>query len=216
MRIFTRRPNSYDRVDKIKESFDDMDMDSAVVKGMLCVPFLVKDFFRFLYYRITNLFMKDVIIIDDHDIWSLDYTLARIIVPSLQTLKKNQHGSCNVDDKDLPKELSATANNMNSQDIVHYQWEYILDVMIFAFTFIRDEREYSWVSGEKTGILIPDLVSLRKDYPDIGTLSHLARDHGEGKKKEYSTNVRLDDSEVDSYVTEGLRLFGKYYRGLWD
>ena len=40
--------------------------------------------------------------IDDYDTWSMDHTLALIILPMLKQLKATKHGSCFVNDEDVP------------------------------------------------------------------------------------------------------------------
>jgi len=56
--------------------------------------------------------------IDKWDTWSMDHTLAYIIVPMLNQLKETMHG--------YPSELTAES------------WNEILDEMIWAFTYKRD------------------------------------------------------------------------------
>ena len=46
--------------------------------------------------------------IDRWDTWSMDHTLAPIILPMLVQLKATKHGAPQVDDKDVPKELHMT------------------------------------------------------------------------------------------------------------
>ena len=43
--------------------------------------------------------------IDPYDTWSMDHTLALIIVPMLKQLKARQHGAPNVDDEDVLENL---------------------------------------------------------------------------------------------------------------
>ena len=46
--------------------------------------------------------------IDRWDTWSMDSTLAYIVLPMLKQLKARKHGAPQVDDKDVPKELHMT------------------------------------------------------------------------------------------------------------
>ena len=46
--------------------------------------------------------------IDRWDTWSMDYTLAHIVLPMLRQLKETKHGSPEVDDADVPEELRST------------------------------------------------------------------------------------------------------------
>ena len=43
--------------------------------------------------------------IDRWDTWSMDHTLAHIVLPMLVQLKRTKHGAPNVDNADVPKEL---------------------------------------------------------------------------------------------------------------
>ncbi len=49
--------------------------------------------------------------IDDFDTWSMDHTLAPIILPMLVQLQETKHGAPMVEMLDVPKELRATKNN---------------------------------------------------------------------------------------------------------
>ncbi len=126
--------------------------------------------------------------IDDYDIWSMDYTLALIILPMLKQLKNTKHGSPG----DIPffsQVSDGTAQycfdfyadgDMDAWKAGHEKWNSILDKMIWSFEQILDtEAEFKFFEDRKK----PDLEG-RLDYYDK--------------------------------VQEGLTLFGQYYRALWD
>jgi len=78
--------------------------------------------------------------IHDYDIWSMDCTLAPIILPMLVQLKETKHGAPNVDMEDVPKELRATKAQLNKYaksgdvDPKHFErWDWVMDEMIWAF-----------------------------------------------------------------------------------
>ncbi len=136
--------------------------------------------------------------IDKYDTWSMDHTLADIILPMLKQLKATKHGSPKVDDEDVPFELrSYTAwpvEIWETDDHWHKRWEYVLDEMIWAFEQkVNGDDESSYFDhGENW-----DTKPWDKDYepPKIdweGLKAHQAR------------------------RANGFRLFGKYYEGLWD
>ena len=89
----------------------------------------------------------DYVKIDRWDTWSMDHTLAHIILPMLKQLKKDKHGAPFTNDKDVPKELKSTSakpkENEWDTDEFHFQrWDYILDEMIWAFEQkINDDDE---------------------------------------------------------------------------
>lgn len=131
--------------------------------------------------------------IDKWDTWSMDYTLAEIVVPMLTKLKAEKHGAPYVDMFDVPEELWPTDSPTNGVDNTHFdRWDYILDEMIFAFASkLRDwEDDYrgDWVPG-----------------PDGGVA---------GGYFEWEDKEGLKDHQAR--IAHGFMLFGKYYENLWD
>jgi hypothetical protein len=81
--------------------------------------------------------------IDEWDTWSMDHTLAHIILPMLKQFKKTTHGAPEVDMMDVPKKLraskaeSALAREVGDTDANYFKrWDWLLDEMIFAFQSI--------------------------------------------------------------------------------
>lgn len=83
--------------------------------------------------------------IHQYDTWNMDNTLAHIVVPMLKQLQTTKHGAPCTDDEDVPEELRSTsappkANEWDT-DANHFKrWDYILDEMIFAFEYERDDQ----------------------------------------------------------------------------
>lgn len=82
-----------------------------------------------------------------YDTWSMDGTLAYIILPMLKQLKATKHGSPNVDDKDVPKELRSTSapdkdNPWDIDDNHHVRWDWVLDEMIWAFEQCHADNDW--------------------------------------------------------------------------
>jgi hypothetical protein len=92
--------------------------------------------------------------IDKYDTWSMDHTLANIILPMLKQLQATKHGSPMVDAEDVPEELRVTGCDdrypqlrlefedqekyeKESWEITHRRWEWVLNEMIFAFEHLR-------------------------------------------------------------------------------
>ena len=78
--------------------------------------------------------------IHKYDTWSMDDTLAPIILPMLVQLKATKHGAPLVDLEDVPKLLHPTKkqqaeyNKTGSTDPKFFnRWDWILDEMIWAF-----------------------------------------------------------------------------------
>jgi len=100
---------------------------------------------RFYHNWLYNWFgyspkQKTSIRIDNYDTWSMDHTLAPIILPMLVQLKETKHGAPMVDMEDVPKELRATKAQQNKYakggdvDPKHFErWDWIMNEMIYAF-----------------------------------------------------------------------------------
>jgi len=146
------------------------------------------------------------IVIDDYDVWEMDYTLSLIILPMLKKLRTQKIGSATVDNEDVPKDLWSTnkpeaANNYND-DTVHARWGWVIDEMIWAFEQIADnENDEQFHSGS---------IDLQFKKLDSG--------HSQMVRGPNDTHVYDKDGHArhEKKISNGLRLFGKYYRGLWD
>ena len=144
---------------------------------------------------------EEDIVIHNYDTWSMDHTLALIIVPMLKQLKETKQGAPNVDSSDVPNYLKP-----KQMDIVRYRengetdenffkrWDYVMDEMIWAFEQIIDDGN-----------------------------DDQFYDHSEiGEKDSIEASVRklkVDQEGLDAHhkrINNGTRLFGKYYRCLWD
>lgn len=123
--------------------------------------------------------------IDKYDTWNMDCTLAMIIHPMLVQLKATKHGSPYIEIEDLPEHL----RELDGEDAVHVQWDWVLDEMIWAFEQIVN----CW---EDTSF---------EDSEEMQTLFKSNRD-------EWFTKIK----EHEARIANGTRLFGVYFRGLWD
>src|SRR6056300_660614 len=94
--------------------------------------------------------------IDRWDTWSMDHTLALIVLPMLKQLKETKHGGPMVDVEDVPKELRPTKKEQaaynkdgTTDDKFFERWDWVLNEMIFAFeTKVDDGR---WEDQFETG-----------------------------------------------------------------
>jgi hypothetical protein len=142
------------------------------------------------YYWLDRLFgwkpkQKIRVRIDPHDTWSMDHTLAHIVLPMLVQLKRTKHGAPNVDNEDVPKELRMSkkdiaqfAKDGSTDDKFFKRWDWILDEMIWAFEQkCRDNWEDDYYYNK---------------WDQDGAKAHQAR------------------------MSNGFRLFGKYFESLWD
>lgn len=138
--------------------------------------------------------------IDDHDTWSMDHTLAPIIHPMLVQLKATKHGAPMVDMLDVPKELRMTKKQLDAcaktgdVDHKHFErWDWVLDEMLWAF---EQKCRDDW-QDDFYGPYIED----PKNGPMAGSFEWIDHDG----MKAHQTRM-----------TNGFKLFGKYYENLWD
>src|SRR5210317_2030409 len=75
----------------------------------------VQDFYNvFNWIWFDRRTQKVKVRIDPWDTWSMDHTLAPIILPMLVQLKAEKHGAPFVDNEDVPKELRATKKQIEA------------------------------------------------------------------------------------------------------
>jgi hypothetical protein len=113
--------------------------------------------------------------IDSWDTWSMDETLAPIILPMLKQLKETKHGAPWTAVEDVPTHLRPTAEEVleytkdaTTDEHFFERWDWVLDEMIHAF---EQKCTDDWVE---------------------------------------------QDVEEQKRISNGFRLFGKYYENLWD
>jgi hypothetical protein len=154
----------------------------------------------------------DYVKIDRYDTWSMDHTLADIILPMLKQLNAEKHGAPNVDDEDVPMELqswTSPAKDEYDVDGNHFKrWDYVLNEMIFAFECkVDDSWEEKFRSGEH------DMKSVPCNWDENGkpTLYSFEKGPNDTYKCDYE-GMR----EVQKRISNGFRLFGRYYENLWD
>lgn len=159
--------------------------------------------------------------IDEFDTWDLDNTLAKIIYPALVQLKAHKHGVPNnitegIGGEDYVEQLSfdfyrETYNDAFSEACK--QWDEILDKIIWAFQQLAlddyDKKyhhgvgEYEWVETDR---LYPNPITgkMEKTYKMVD------------KNPDDHWYDYIGHQLHEDRIQEGLELFGKYYRNLWD
>ena len=151
--------------------------------------------------------------IDKWDTWSMDHTLAHIIVPMLKQLKETKHGAPWVDDSDVPEELKSTSappkeNEYDTDGNYFKRWDWVLDEMIFAFESKEDDR---WQDQFFSGTYDWSTKAIEFDENGKPTRSLLVKGPND--------TANIDHKGMKEYqkrISNGLRLFGKYYENLWD
>lgn len=147
--------------------------------------------------------------IDRWDTWSMDHTLAYIILPMLKQLKEQQHGGPQVDDEDVPDELKSTSappkeNEYDTDENWFKRWDYVMDEMIFAFECKVGKFE-NWEDQFHSGE-----HDIQWKQLDNG-MSQMIK--GEQDTHQWD---QAGHEQFHKRIKNGFRLFGKYYEGLWD
>lgn len=156
--------------------------------------------------------------IDPWDTWSMDSTLSPIILPMLRQLQASKHGAPFVDDEDVPEHLRSTAappreNEWDTDDNHFARWDWIMSEMIWTFEQLQPgaDWEHQYYSGEHDTLWVP--------------VDGQGNEVAKGEHKFYemrpgpNDTFKIDKEGMaahDARIENGLRLFGKYYRGLWD
>jgi hypothetical protein len=153
--------------------------------------------------------------IDRWDTWSMDHTLADIILPMLRQLQKDKHGAPSVDDKDVPKGLGLRSteagpkeNDWDIDDNHFKRWDWVMNEMIFAFECkVDDSWQDAFRSGEfdwKVKACAWDENGKATMYQNFDGPNHTYKCDYAGMKK------------VEKRIQNGFALFGRYYQNLWD
>lgn len=165
-----------------------------------------EDVLQWVYNKSINLILdkrsgqKIKVRIDNYDTWSMDHTLAHIVLPMLVQLKETKHGSPWVADEDVPKELRSTSappkkDEYDVDDNHHARWDWVLDEMIWAFEQkMRDNWEGDYYKYEDDPT----------NTEGLGLGFKIVWEDPEGRKAHQER------------MTNGFKLFGKYLENLWD
>jgi len=147
--------------------------------------------------------------IDDYDVWGADHTIALVVHPLLIRLKQKKHGSPHVDDEDVPEHLRSTTTppKKDEWDIDgnhHARWDWVMDEMIWAFEQCAkdDKGEEQFYSGEV------DWKFTKEEDSELYSMGH-------GPNHTFDVD-RVGQKAHYDRIGNGLRLFAKYYFGLWD
>jgi hypothetical protein len=175
--------------------------------------------YRFLKWVDSFKKRRVYIKIDKYDTWSMDNTLAHIILPMLKQMQATKHGGPQVDDEDVPEELKSTSapakeNEWDTDEHWFKRWDWILGEMIFAFECKLDD---SWQDKFRSGE--HDLIWIEnKEHqfanPKTGVMESTYRME-KGPNDTYECDYE-GMKVVETRIQNGFRLFGKYYQALWD
>lgn len=160
--------------------------------------------------------------IHKYDSWNLDGTLTPIILPMLKQLRATKHGSGFIDMEDVPEYMRTTSTQEyeaqsvfefykmdhqqeeNTKYSVHHRYEWALDEMIWAFEQLQpnvDWEDQYWITQPE--------MDFTKRPEDEGASLIPVRWKVQGKCDWVGRQAHQDR------ISNGLRLFGKYYQTLW-
>ena len=146
--------------------------------------------------------------IDKWDTWSMDNTLAHIIVPMLKQLKETKHGAPYVYPEDVPselrptkKELTAYTKNGDTDSKFFERWDWVMDEMIFAFESKHVDWEEQFRSGEH------DIHWMEID----NDMCEMVKGPNDTYEVDWEGRTAYQER-----ITNGFKLFGKYFENLWD
>jgi len=158
--------------------------------------------------------------IDRWDTWSMDDTLAHIILPMLKQLRETKQGSPLVDLEDVPEYMRTTTTEdyddqkcfdfyndpelckQNVQCDIQDRWDWVMGEMIFAFEHKLDDTwQDKFHSGEH------DIQWVQEE----GGMSRMIRGPNDTHKWDQEGMQKVQDR-----ISNGFRLFGKYYENLWN
>lgn len=145
--------------------------------------------------------------IDNHDTWNMDAALAMIILPMLLQLKETKQGfpSMVSSDKIQPGQLCFDFVEENHpetylEDIK--KWDDILDKMIWSFQQLVENNYTELYYHGNPDVEFKKQTSILVELVDLNPNGHWYDSEGHALHEER--------------IQEGLDLFGKYYRCLWD
>lgn len=158
--------------------------------------------------------------IDKFDTWSMDHTIAMIIYPMLLQLKATKHGVpsefCTVGGEDYAQQDSFEFYKESHDDAWKEgakRWDDVLDKMIWAFgqlayedydhQYHHGDAKYDWVITNQT---FPNPISGKMEA------TYQMVDKNPDEHWYDSIGHRLHEDRIQ----EGIDLFGKHFRNLWD
>lgn len=159
--------------------------------------------------------------IDNFDTWGLDHTLALIILPALIQLKNTKHG---IPSKfiervggDFDRNLTFDFIKEDENEVFDQlcdKWDEVLDKMIWSFQQLSINEDYD--SKYHHGNMKVGWKQTETQYPNplTGKMEHMYEMVDENPNEHWYDHV--GHMLHEDRIREGLELFGKYYRSLWD
>lgn len=162
--------------------------------------------------------IKPRIVIHDHDTWSMDNTLARIILPMLKNVKACKVGTPGIL---FPDDHHEQPDQDKLYEETREKWEDILDKMIFSMEQIAYSKngpdmpipilQKKMSRKQRSDRWWKSVPLYSKDGKKVGDIQR----HNDQCDPAEDAKWRKDHSEYLARVQEGCELFGKYFQNLW-
>jgi hypothetical protein len=138
--------------------------------------------------------------IHDYDLWSLDHTLAKIIYPALLKFREKDYGYPDVEDGDGPDEETLVSKYNSEIKGLWTPWEDDLSKNI------EDEPKAKLLYMRWLWVLDQIIFSFHCMYTD-----------NQWEMEFYDRKASPEEYiAMEERISNGLKLFGKYYRSLWN
>jgi hypothetical protein len=159
--------------------------------------------------------------IEDFDTWNLDHTLAKIIYPALIQLRDTKHGVPgdfvnNVGGEDYSDQDSFDfykETHKESWEEAAKKWDDVLDKMIWSFEQLANQ---DYDDQYHHGDAKFDWIKTDKPYPNPVTGKIESTYQMIDKNPDEHWYDHVGHKMHEDRIQEGLDLFGKYFRALWD
>lgn len=150
--------------------------------------------------------------VDPWDIWGVDDTLSMVILPVLLAYREAIDGGPYVDDSDVPEHLRANLVEgqcmlENPDDKWHARWEWVVDEIIWTFQQLQPDYDWEeqYCSGEIDIVWKPVTMGTNEEQ-----FFRMCKGPNDTYTADYDAIKKHQER-----INNGLRLFGKYYQGLW-
>lgn len=140
-------------------------------------------------HLIKNRSRKIKVRIDPSDTWNMDHTLGLIALPMLKQLKATKQGAPYVDDEDVPDHLRFAAAEPKENE-----WD----------TDSNHFKRWDWVIDEM-------IYAFEMELDGNWDIRIWEKYNGKWTEESW-----IERKVIQDRISNGFRLFGKYYQSLWD
>ena len=140
--------------------------------------------------------------IHDYDLWSLDHTLAKIIYPALVKFREKPYGYPDVEDGDTPADETLFTKYNHELRRLWMPWD------------------PDWLTEEELETRKDDMARYNRWVYVLDQMIfsfHCLTTDNQWEDEFAERNATHEEyMEMEDRISNGFRLFGKYYRSLWN